>query len=192
MPVAAPAEKAKLFFHARATHGFKRNRFYRIYLTYTELLFVQSGPGKMDHVAMAFAGHFGLVGALIGGLIGWFIASRAKKDTEARQKQLDDADEQELSRLIDEDKHSFRAELSELSEVSIDPKSVWHQIAYSSSPDYVGVLGLQHQTRGKMKLEFLSNEDMRLAIDTLPELLPGKVSINVVWNEKKKSFGKTR
>jgi len=174
-----------LFFHARATYALKSNRFYRIYITPTELLFVQAGPGKMDHFAVAG----GAAGGALGWLIGSYIAGKAKKKTEDRQKILDEADLDELDRLIDEDKHSFRAEFAELSEVVIDPKSGWHQVAYSS-PNHVGLLRFRHRKRGHIKLEFLSNEDLQLAIDTLPHLLPDPVAVNVVWDETKQSFRK--
>jgi len=174
-----------LFFHARATYALKRNCYYRIYIAPDELLFVQAGPGKMDHLAAAS----GTGGGAIGWLIGSYIAGRAQKKTDARQKILDEADLDELEQLIDEDKHSFRAEFSEFSDVVIDPKSAWHQVAYSS-PNHVGLLRFRHEKRGNIKLEFLNNEDLQLAIDTLPHLLPEPVAVNVVWDKTKKAFVK--
>lgn len=176
-------DKPPIFFHARATYALKSNQYYRVYLKPPDLLFMQAGPGPAGHVATGAAIHGGAIGGLVGGLI----AHRMQKKTETRLKKLDDADWDGLLAMIEENKKNFQEDVSDVVEASIDPKSIWHQIAYSS-PNHVGLLRIRFRDRGKMKLEFLAIEDMRLAVEQLPGILGEALTVNVVWNEAKKRF----
>src|SRR5262249_32480203 len=170
-------ENQAKFFHARATYAFKTNRNYRIYLRPKELLFLTAGPGKGDQVAMHTAIHGGLVGGLVGGLI----AKNMQKKTEKRTKELDSANEEGLLALLETDKCGFRCPADDVLEASLNPRSVWHQIAYSS-PNHVGLLLLNIRDRGKVKLEFNSNEEMRTALEELPKILGDIFVSKVVWD----------
>jgi hypothetical protein len=171
-----------VFFHGRATYAFRRNRFYRIYLRPDGLLFVQAGPGPGDNIAQA-----GMAGGAVGGLIGGLVAQRMQKKTAARQQVLDQASDADLARLIAEDKHSFEAPAADLWDVGIDPPSVWHATLHSS-PHHTGLLRLRHRDRGKMTIELLNADDMRVAVEGLPAVLGPVVTVNVVWDRTKNRY----
>jgi hypothetical protein len=148
-----------------------------------QLLFIQAGPGGWGDVQWALIAQGGLPGALVGSLFG----PGLEKKTKARQQELDRASLRELLKLIEGDKHSFRAAPSELSDVRIEPKSIWHGAVYSN-PFHVGLFRFKHRERGKITLELLWTEEMHVAVTYLPALLGEELSIKVVWNEEKKRY----
>jgi hypothetical protein len=168
------------FFHARATYAFKPNRFYRVYVTAAELIFVEAGPGDGQQVARQMA----MQGGLIGGLIGALVAKQKQKKAAARARALDDSTAGEIVRLADEGKNNFRSRASEIDEASFEPPGLKNT--------HAGRLRLRHRERGKMTLEVATVDDMRTALDTVPPLLGDTVKINVVWDEKKKGFVRKR
>ncbi len=170
------------FFHARATYAFKPNRYYRVYLTPGELVFVEAGPGDGRQVATQLAVQGGLVGGLIGGLI----AKQMQKKASARAQELDATGPEEIVRLADEGKHNFRTPTSEIDEASVEPPGL------KNSGTYAGRLRLQHRARGKMTLEVQTVDDMRTVLEALPALLGDVLKVGVVWDEKTNRFVRKR
>lgn len=113
-----------------------------------------------------------------------------EQNTAARTKQFDEASADELAKFVEGDRHSFRAQASELSEVSINPKSTWHSVMYSND-DHVGIFRFQHHQRGTMVSEFMTVGDMREALNSLPSVLGEKLAINVLWDEAKQTYVKS-
>jgi hypothetical protein len=109
----------------------------------------------------------------------------------ARQQELGRASLKELLKFIELDKHSFRAAPSDLSDVRIDPKSIWQGALYSN-PFHVGLFRFKHCERGKVTLELLWKQEMDVAITYLPALLGEALSINVVWNDDKERYVRKR
>jgi hypothetical protein len=175
-------ERPPSFFHGRATHAFRRNRFYRIYLRAGELLFIQAGPGSADAIAMQAA----IQGGALGGLIGGLIAGKMKKKTEERQKELDQATWQELDEIIAQDKHSFRLCTADISDVCIEPRSFWHSALYN--PHHAALLRIWHRDRGKLTIELPTPEDVRIAMENLPSVLNGELAVNLAWDERRQRY----
>jgi hypothetical protein len=170
-------------FHAKATYMWRKNRFYRVYVRPDELWFIEAGSALSPEMALQGAAIHGLVGGLVGGII----AHNVRKHTTARQSLLDAASEDELGQLAAAEKPNFRAIIGDLSDVRIEPKSVWHGLAYSN-PQHAGLLYFSHPDHGTMKLEFASPPEVRTAIDLLRPVLGDRLKVNVVWDNYKQAF----
>jgi hypothetical protein len=176
-------DRPRTYFHAKATYMWRKNRFYRIYVRSDELWFIEGGSSITPELALQNAAMHGLVGGVVGGII----AHNVRKRTNARQSLLDAANDDELGQLAAAEKPNFRALIGDLSDMRIEPKSIWHGIAYSNM-QHAGLLHFTHPEYGTVKLEFASPTEVRAAIDLLKPVFGDRLKINVVWDGSKQAF----
>jgi hypothetical protein len=166
------------FFQGMAPFAWRPNRLYRVYVLPGELVFIYAGSG--GELSAAAGAQFGLLGGLLAAA-----TSPAKKNRE-RQQRLDGA---QLDELVADHKHNFRAPATDLTGVSLDPRSFWLAAMYQQ-PSHAGVLRFTHVKKGKMQLCIGSVEEMKVAVESVPPALGGRVAVNVEWNERKRKFVK--
>jgi hypothetical protein len=156
---------------------------YRVYVLPNELLFLKLGTGFRDPRSAAATG-----GAIGGGLAA-LIAGRKMKQIAEKQKQLDEADVEELRRLAATEKGSFVAVPEELTNLRLDPPSGFLGVMLSGAP-HAGLLCFSHPKRGKYKLELFTPEDAKSAYLELPRALGAQIAVNVDWSEPKQRLVK--
>ncbi|MBI4348784.1 MAG: hypothetical protein HY553_18240 [Elusimicrobia bacterium] len=164
-PVQAPP-----YFMALACMTWSSNRLYRVYHAPGELLFIWAGSG--DDVSKAFA--------MQGGLLGYALAATLDP-TSKNQERARQLDASKPGDLVFEHEHSFRAAHTDVEEASLEPRSWWLAMAYMQ-PAHVGVLRLRHRERGSFQCCLMTAEDMKLALQRVPEALGASARIAARWD----------
>lgn len=169
-PSAAVRAEAPPYFMALACMTWSTNRLYRLYHKPGELIFVWAGSG--DDASKAFA--------MQGGLLGYAIAA-SLDPTSKNQERARQLDASKPEDLVFEHEHSFRASQADVVEASLGPRSWWLALAYMQ-PAHAGVLRLRHREKGSFQLCILTPQDMKLALDRVPQALGASVRVAVRWN----------
>lgn len=168
------------YFEAVAVFDWKTNRRYRVYVQRNELVFIYAHDD--DQMSQVMWAQFGLVGLLI---MAWRKQGvEAKKLTRQQQP-----DQSTLEELLDEHKYNFRAKAHDLSDVELLPKSGWTQGWYGQK-ELAGILKFRHVDHGKFCLCLPRIEDVRFAIEKLPECLENWIDIQAVWDPAQQAYVK--
>jgi hypothetical protein len=154
-------------------------RIYRIYLKRDDLYFILV-EGGLSANADALAVHFGLLGALIGTMV----KRRAREKAEATRQRLD---QENPEQLLAEHKHNFKLYIPEIREARIEPPAL-----FAVHGKQAGRWDLFLRDGKKMKFEFETTDDMKAALNVLPERLNTALLVNVEWNEQKQRFQKKK
>jgi hypothetical protein len=152
-------------------------RTYRVYLRRADIFFIVIAGGLSANPDMLTV-HFGLLGALIG----HFMKKRAKKKNEATIQRIDQL---EPEQLLSEHKHNFKLHASEIRDGCIEPRP-WLMMGGTQA----GRWKLFLRDGKKMNFEFETNEDMRAALNLLPQFMNSSLVVNVEWDEQKKRYRK--
>jgi hypothetical protein len=168
-----------VFFVARTPLQNGCRRLYRVYLLAEELLVLetelQQPPPNFTGVAVAH----GLIGGLIAGLANAVVAFLRTRSADARRRQLDNAGLDELIRLAETEKDSFRAGPADVVCARLDPPSDWER---GPKEEYPGRLYLRHRVCGEISLEFLTSVEMRIAEEELPRIFGDRLAVNIIWD----------
>ena len=189
LPADGEAEPLPPCFEARAVFNFRPNRLLRVYVLPDRLLFFDVDPGgagaRLAWMIPLVA--VGILFGLIGGVIAWYLLKSLAAPPVPRDRHLDDLGADELISRARFTQGCFQAAPGELSEVRLEPPSFWHSLWWAGSR-YAGVLYLRHRERGRYALQVLGLEDMKLAAETLPELLGRRVRVNAVFSRRRWQF----
>jgi hypothetical protein len=147
---------------------------YRVYARGNDFYFIQLAG--LSTTAQALTVHFGLVGMLIGESM----KRRAKKKTEATLQRAGQVDPEELLR---ENKNNFKVYIPEIREAAIEPPSF-----FALHGKQAGRWNFSLRDGRKMRFEFENSDELKAALDVLPQLLNATLRVNVEWNEIKKRF----
>ena len=170
----APGTETATSFSAKMS-----SRVYRVYARRSHLFFVVLAEGLSANPETLTV-HFGLLGLLIQSSM----KKRAKKKEAASVERMDQIDPEQL---LAEHKKNFKVHASEIRESSIEPRP-----AFTFDGHQVGYLKLMLRDGRKMKILFLTNEEMTAALEGLSGFFNGDLKVNVQWNEKKKRFDKKK
>jgi hypothetical protein len=171
----ADVSKEPPFFHGCVLSRWSSSKRYRVYVRPRELVFIYAGAG--DDLERSVGVHFGLVGAAIASAI----TARKKK------KQSQRLEGSSVDELLTSHKHNFRAGPSELSELTIDPRSYW-VASFQNQPKHAGILRFTHPEKKRVTLCVDSVDDMKVAVENLPRAIGSHIVVNVQWDERKKKF----
>ena len=150
----------------------------RIYVRGSDLIFIQNAG--LSTTAEAVAIHFGLVGALIGALL----KKQAKQKAEAAS-QL--AGQQDPEQLLREHKDNFKVYIPEIRDSTIEPPAF-----FQLHGKQAGRWNFTLRAGKKMRFEFETIDEMKTALNLLPQLLNATLKVNVEWDEMKKRFQKIK
>jgi hypothetical protein len=159
----------------------------RIYVTTSELLVIDCGPGADMNEAAGLAAAVmtggGLVGALVGGAVGSMVADAGKAKGEAMQQRLNRLD---LAGLLNAAAAAgnFRSRISDLVGVSIDPPTTSSSLFTKKKPSRaVGTFRFRELKRGEYTFEFLSGAELRGAIELLRPVLGTGLRVGRGWDD---------
>ncbi|HJZ57568.1 MAG TPA: hypothetical protein VKE74_21545 [Gemmataceae bacterium] len=164
------------FFMGIETRTWTPNRVYRVFVLPDELVFVWAGGGNDVTIALAAGG--GLIGGLIAAAV-----NPTKKNT-TRKKELDTTT---LEELRDDHKHNFALRFEEIEEASVTAPSFWFRINNAAVPQ-VGVLRLRDPGRGRTTLALGTNEDVKRALDLLPERFGERLQVGLEWDARDRKY----
>jgi len=163
-------------FNARFISNSSFDKMYRIYAVSDQLFFIRiGGQGGLQP---------GLTHQL--GILGLLIEPMMKKRAEKREKALiETIDRTDPEQLLASHKDNFRLRTVELQGGTLDPPSF-----FATHGLHVGRWRLNLRDGKKMDFQFENTEDMRSALDVLPNLFSSSFRVNVRWNENKKRYEK--
>lgn len=155
-------------FNARFISALSFDRLYRVYAAGDQLFFIRiGGQGGLRE---------GLVHSL--GLVGFLVESSIRKRADRREKALIEAiDRASPEELLPRHKDNFRLGAAEVQDGTVDPPSF-----LATHGPHVGRWQLSLRDGRKMTFQFESIEDLRSALDVLPDLFPSGQRVNVRWN----------
>ena len=156
----------------------RRDSVYRVYARESDLFFIQLAG--LSATADALTIHFGLIGYLIRESM----KRRAKKKTEEFLQRAGNQDPEELLR---ENKNNFKVYIPEIRDSTIEPPS-W----FALHGKQVGRWNFSLRDGKKMRFEFENTDEMKAALDALPQLMNATLRVNVEWDETKKRFHKKK
>jgi hypothetical protein len=151
---------------------------YRVFARGNDLYFIQLAG--LSTTAQALTIHFGLIGYLIRESM----KRRAKKKTEEFLQRAGNQDPEELLR---ENKNNFKVHTPEIRDSTIEPPSF-----FALHGKQTGRWNLSLRDDKKMRFEFENSDELKAALDVLPQLLNATLRVNVEWNEIKKRFQKIK
>jgi hypothetical protein len=167
-------EPHKLFHSRGVLNGWKGDRLFRIYVKDGRLYFIKVGGSRNQQAAM------GAQLGLLGILLGYWLQKRDQKKTD---QLLSDIHAVAPEQLMGVDKENRVFEFRELTDIAIEPASVW-------SGAKCGRV-IFRDPRGKKRgfiLEDVANA--QAALQHLSEALGGQLKVNAVWDERKQKFVK--
>jgi hypothetical protein len=151
---------------------------YRVFARGNDLYFIQLAG--LSTTAQALTIHFGLIGYLIRESM----KRRAKKKTEEFLQRAGNQDPEELLR---ENKNNFKVYTPEILDSTIEPPSF-----FAMHGKQAGRWNFSLRDGRKMRFEFENSDELKAALDVLPQLLNATLRVNVEWNETKKRFQKIK
>jgi hypothetical protein len=155
------------FFTATEPRTWTPNRVYRIYLAPGELVGIWAGKG--NDVAMAMAAGGGLIGGLLA-----VATNPANKNARRR----DELDSKPLTELRHDHKHNFALLIDDIDEAEIVPASFWFRINQATIPA-TALLRLRTKDGTRRTLALTSDNDVRVTLDYLPQLLGSRVRVEI-------------
>jgi len=163
-------------FNARFISNSSFDRLYRIYVAGDQLFFIRiGGQGGLQQ---------GITHQM--GILGLLIEPMLKRRAEKREKALiETIDQTNPEQLLTTHKDNFRLASVALQEATLDPPSF-----FATHGLHVGRWQLNLRDGKKMSFQFENTEDMRIALDVLPNLFSSRFQVNVRWNENKKKYEK--
>jgi hypothetical protein len=190
LPASAPEPRAPAsnrgapppFFTATATN--QDRRVYRVYALPLdqELLFLDAGATASPMGRMLAAPV--LLGGLLGGYLAGQIEKGMKEQVHIRLWQMDIAEVEDLLRMAEQDRRSFRAPSDELANARLDAPSFWDFLWGTTH----GWFHVQHPDVGKLTLQIQTIDDMKRALDLLPGVLGDRLEINAVFDRRQWKF----
>ena len=181
--------EAPPYFLVRATYRARQSRMTRVYVTPSELLVIDCGPGadmnEAAGVAAAVLSGGGLIGGLIGGAVGNMVADAGKAKGEAIQQHLNGLG---LAGVLEaaEAAGNFRARVVDLIGAAIDPPARAAASLFTRRQPRsraVGTLRFRELRRGEFTFEFLNGAELRGAVELLRRALGGGLRIGEGWDE---------
>ncbi len=154
------------------------DRLYRVYFRDSEFYFIRIGGQGGVHEALLH-----LLGP-IGGFISAFLKKRAE---EKKAKLTDRVDQSHPILHIRKHKHNFKLNPATIRESRIKPASI-----LSFHGTQVGRWTLALRDGKKMTFQFENNEDMDVAVVSLPSAIGQVFTVDVEWNEATNRFVKRR
>ena len=168
--------RADRAFTVRAISTFTGDRLYRVYLSGNQLAFIKIG-GQAG-VAEGVAAQFGLVGGL---MLGWW-KKRSRKKLEQRLAQ---EDQQDIELLLTRDPKNFLIHPGQVLRATLDPPA-----RLSAHGRHCGFWKLEETDGKKHSFQFEDVSEMRQAMEILPRILGGVLTVNARWDENKKRYTK--
>ena len=150
-------------FNARAVFWFRSDRLYRIYCTNDALRFIRIG-GQNWGLAYGLESQVGSVGRSFAKRL------RDREQEKLRQAELE-ADSFDPEFLISRHRHNFRILVHEVTEARILPAG-----APIHGP-HLGRLHLSFRDKARIRLQFETSQDIRVAMESLPGLLRGSLVV---------------
>jgi hypothetical protein len=178
--VAARVPDQPPFFTARLLNGMSK-RLCRVFLLPKEMLLLNAGMENPDQTTVAFVAF----GGLIGGLIGHFLTQGQRKNAEARQRLLDDAETRDLVRLASRERDALWIPMTEVASAAAEPQSFWRSLFTANC---VALLHLESPSGIRTTLELPTATEARMAMDYLAPLLGERLVTRLVWDKKKQRF----
>ena len=168
-------------FNAKMGLSMEADRTYRVYSRGHEFYLIRIGGQEMGQtVGMAVAHQFGLIGALIYGLL-------KKKDEPKKDDMIQTLDAQDPAMHLDKHKHNFKFSPAEVKESSLEPPAF-----FAGHGPEVGRWLVELRDGKKMTFHFEATEYMRTAAAALPQVLGPLLTVNVEWSEENGKFVKRR
>ncbi len=168
-------------FNARAIYALKMDVHYRIYPRTSDFYFIRiGGQSVLGGVSSGLRAQLGIVGALIGALF----QNRAAQSLENKISQLDAKDP---AALLQANQGSFIQKSFDITSTSIDPPGI-----FGGHGEQFGKWVIKLGDGRTETLQFESNDDVAAAIQLLPPVLGAKLSVNVQWDPKTKSYEKRK
>lgn len=163
-------------FNARLISNMSFDKMYRIYVVGDQLFFIRiGGQGGL---------RLGITHQL--GILGLIIEPMMKNRAEKKEKEfIESIDRTDPELLLAGHKDNFRLRTVELQGGTLDPASF-----FATHGLHVGRWELNLRDGKKMNFQFEKTEDMRVALDVLPNLFSSMIQVNVRWNENKKKYEK--
>jgi hypothetical protein len=162
-------------FHGRGDFGaWKGDRLFRIYVKDGRLYFIKVGGSRNQQAAIG--AQFGLLGILLG----YWLQKRDQKKTD---QLLSDIHAVAPEQLLGGDKANCVFEQRELSEICIEPASIWGGAK-------CGRLFFRDPRGRKRRFILEDVANAQAALQHLSEALGGQLTINAVWDERKQKFVK--
>ena len=165
-------------FNSRFISVTSFDRFYRIYVVGDQLFFIRVG------------GQGGIKEGIThqSGLLGLLVATLMEKRAEKKNKALLEAmDQTNPEQLLSRHKENFRLSAVEMKDGTVDPPSF-----LATHGAQVGRFLLNLRDGKTMNFQFEKIDDMRIALDVLPELFSSGFQVNVQWNANKKRYEKKK
>ena len=153
-------------------------REYRVYARRSDFFFIEV-PG-LTATADAVTIHLGLIGLLIR-------RSLKKKAKQKAEALFQSAEYQDPEQAIGQNKDNFKIYIPEIRDSSIEPPAL-----FALHGQQAGRWNLSMRDGKKLRFEFENPDDMKSALNVLPRLLAGTLTVNVEWNEAKKRFQKIK
>ncbi|MEE9159840.1 MAG: hypothetical protein V3U60_15835 [Gammaproteobacteria bacterium] len=163
-------------FNARFISVTSWDRLYRVYFRDSEFYFIRiGGQGGVHEVLPHLLGP-------IGGFVGGFLTKRAEKN---KANLTDRVDQSHPILHMRKHQHNFKLNLATIRESRIKPPSV-----LPLHGSQVGRWTLTLRNGKKMVFQFENNEDMNVAVVSLPSAIGQGLTVNVEWNEETNKFVK--
>jgi hypothetical protein len=156
----------------------RRDNIYRVYARGSDLYFIRLGG--LSATTDALTMHFGLIGYLIRESM----KRRAKKKTEELLQRAGQVDPEQLLR---DNKSNFKLFVPEVREAVIEPPAL-----FARHGRQAGRWNVFLQNGKKMRFEFENTDELKVALNVLPQLMNATLRINVEWDETKKRFQKKK
>lgn len=161
-------------FNARFISNRSFDKLYRIYAVGDQLYLIRIGGQGLPRQ--------GITRPL--GILGLLIEPLMKKRLENKEKALiETIDRTSPELLLSRHKDNFKLAAVELQEGTVDPPSF-----FATHGPHVGRCQWNLSDGKKLDFQFEQTEDMRIALDVLPNLFSSGFHINVRWNEIKKRY----
>lgn len=165
------------YFHGTLATLWSPRLFYRVFVLPGELMFFFLGSTRDVSKSQA---------PTMGGL-----RNGSSYRTKENLPIFDVPSEAALQETLAKNKNHFRVPQSELQFAKIDRPLRWTSWIRRLS-SHPGTLHIQHPVAGSQILCFNSIDDMRVAIIGLPMLVSDQISIQVVWNKRKRKYERKR
>ena len=166
----------KVTFNAKLVLAASADRVYRVTQMGNDLYFIRIGG--QGGVQEGITRQFGLLGFIIGALL-------KKRSDKKKESLIQNIDQTHPEQLLAEHKHNFKLNREEIQGGAIEPPSF-----FAAHGPQVGRWNFHLMDGKKMNFQFDQIADMKTALDVLPILCSGGLSVNVEWNEGKQRFEK--
>jgi hypothetical protein len=156
-------------------------RWTRVYVMQEALLIIDIGVGKSVAAGGVGASQGGLIGGAIGSLIDDIITHRNLTKMKEVMDKLDLLDTEDLVEFAKGGGRNYHLPVHELKYARMDAPSWWESIFHSQLQ---GHLRVRHQRKGEFRFVFERLEDMKSAMQLLPDVLGELLELNIVLDRR--------